>query len=188
MLERFDKKYSLDEVFKFVNENQDFADNRKRVEFDGHMIKPYSVRYRTFIEKGHHCVSCGVEGSYFVKERHQSAKKKKYNDALPYHLNLYATTEDGEEVLMTKDHVIPYAKGGSNSVDNMVAMCTTCNFDKGTTLPDEWQKNNPKAEQLPKGTMQRHLQKLDMLVKMLKVFFLNFCRQLIIMLQQQKWV
>jgi len=34
----------------------------------------------------------------------------------------------------TKDHVVPKGLGGSNTLDNYVLACQTCNNDKGTTL------------------------------------------------------
>lgn len=34
----------------------------------------------------------------------------------------------------TKDHVVPKALGGTNTLDNYVLACQSCNNDKGTTL------------------------------------------------------
>ena len=137
MIERKDKHYSIEEVFSFFEEHLDKKEPKKRVEFDGDMMKPYSVRYFTFMQKGTH-----------------SKKPSNYNPDENYHFNLYAVNDDGEEVLMTKDHVIPHAKGGSNGVSNMVTMCTHCNCEKGKTLPKTWQKEHPEAEQLPKGVLK----------------------------------
>lgn len=36
------------------------------------------------------------------------------------------------------DHVIPLAKGGSNTIDNIVAACPTCNMRRKDKLPHEW--------------------------------------------------
>ena len=38
----------------------------------------------------------------------------------------------------TVDHVVPLARGGAHSVDNLVAACGTCNARKGTMLPHEF--------------------------------------------------
>lgn len=38
----------------------------------------------------------------------------------------------------TRDHVIPVARGGSNSIDNIVPACKSCNCSKGTKLLHEW--------------------------------------------------
>lgn len=36
------------------------------------------------------------------------------------------------------DHYIPIARGGSNSADNIVIACPSCNFSKRNKLPQEW--------------------------------------------------
>ena len=56
------------------------------------------------------------------------------NDLFPY-FNLYAI-DNGHEVLMTKDHIIPIAQGGSDDYENYQTMCAICNNIKAdaTTL------------------------------------------------------
>ena len=102
-------------------------DAPKRIEIQGDMVKvAKSLRLRTFMYKGITCCKCGIKGSYFVKE--------KTEDQSPWHLNLYALNEDGEEVLMTKDHILPKSKGGRDFLDNMQTMCCICNVKKGNTI------------------------------------------------------
>ena len=38
----------------------------------------------------------------------------------------------------TLDHVIPLFRGGSDTEDNLVVACKSCNSSKGTKLLDEW--------------------------------------------------
>jgi 5-methylcytosine-specific restriction endonuclease McrA len=98
---------------------------RDIIVLDGDDIKLGSDRYKTFKVKGIDCVICGAKGKYFAKER------DKYNKAsLAYHLNLYAVNSKGEEVLMTKDHIIARDKGGPDHIDNYQPMCTVCNAEK----------------------------------------------------------
>jgi 5-methylcytosine-specific restriction endonuclease McrA len=97
-----------------------------KIELDGDIIKGNSQRYQTFFTKGTKCVCCGIEGRYFAKEKCVNAKS--------YHLNLYAIDENGEEVLMTKDHIIPRSKGGKNNISNYQTMCERCNVAKGNRL------------------------------------------------------
>ena len=46
------------------------------------------------------------------------------------HFNLYAV-EDGRYVLMTKDHILAKARGGTDELYNYQTMCCTCNNLKG---------------------------------------------------------
>ena len=41
----------------------------------------------------------------------------------------------------TVDHVVPLARGGTNSLDNLVACCAECNASKGAR--DGWQPGTP---------------------------------------------
>lgn len=121
--------YSIEEVEEkvkdvlFVKER-----NLSKVDFDGDMIKGNSQRYQTFFTKGCKCVKCGIEGKYFAKEKHLKDRS--------FHLNLYAIDENGEEVLMTKDHIIPKSKGGSDDISNYQTMCERCNKAKGNKLEE----------------------------------------------------
>lgn len=84
-----------------------------------------SLRYHVF-KKSNVCCKCGLEGKYFIKERDSNVKR--------YHFNLYAIDSDGNEVLMTKDHIIPKSKGGSDNLNNLQTMCTNCNFKKADSV------------------------------------------------------
>lgn len=144
MIDRFDKKYTPEEVFKFVLENN--GESKKlgkvRAEFDGHMIKPYSLRYLNFIHNGTKCVCCGVEGTHFYKERTLDKNGNPIdggNNYGHYHFNLYGIDDNGEEVLMTKDHIIARKLGGKDVVDNFQPMCTKCNCEKSHMTIEQWE-------------------------------------------------
>lgn len=40
----------------------------------------------------------------------------------------------------THDHVIPLSRGGSDTPDNIVIACHSCNASKGPRTPDEWRQ------------------------------------------------
>lgn len=122
---RDNKKYSIEEVLNKVDTSKSLKYKAKE-DFDGDMIKVTSLRLYTFKEKGIKCVTCGIEGQYFVKE-------KTINDK-SYHFNLYGINEDGEEVLITKDHIIPSSQGGKDRLENMQTMCKICNKAKGNKV------------------------------------------------------
>jgi len=98
------------------------CNKRDRVDFDGDLMKMSSQRYYLFLHKGCTCVRCKLEGTFFAKE--QTAGEKSY------HFNLYGI-RDGEEILFTKDHIIPKSKGGPDKYTNYDTMCETCNSEKG---------------------------------------------------------
>ena len=128
--------YPLERVFGYI------AKGSEKKTFDGDLVKIASDRLHTFYHKGTKCVSCGVEGSFFAKERHMKSVKIKNKkgrtigrERFPdlessFHFNMYGINEDGREVLMTKDHIIPKSKGGKNGLSNYQTMCTKCNAKK----------------------------------------------------------
>jgi hypothetical protein len=116
--------HSIDEVYDVVKDVMFNKDkNESRIILDGDVIKGNSQRYQTFFTKGLRCAKCGIEGKFFAKEKNLGDKS--------YHLNLYAVDENGNEVLMTKDHIIPLSKGEDNDISNYQTMCERCNFAKG---------------------------------------------------------
>jgi hypothetical protein len=116
--QRRSKKYLPSEVLPHVV--SDIGNRKRKVEFDGDLIKVTSDRLVTF-KSSLVCATCGIEGEYFVKEKGWGQKV--------YHFNLYAVV-DGEEVLMTKDHIVPRSKGGKNNPSNYQTMCRDCNAEK----------------------------------------------------------
>ena len=92
----------------------------KRVVLDGDSVRVKGVRMESFVVHGIVCVRCGLTGAYFVKE-------KTTDEDTSWHLNLYAINSRGCEVLMTRDHIMPRSKGGSEDISNMQTMCLTCN-------------------------------------------------------------
>jgi len=89
-MERLDKKYSIDEVLPYVVCTKYIPKSYR--EFDGQRVKVCSMRLQTFSKNGTKCQTCGLEGQYFVLERHKTE---------PYHLALYGSDGD-KEVLLTK--------------------------------------------------------------------------------------
>lgn len=87
--------------------------------FRGFKVKVNTTRLQLFKFKGIDCVSCGLKGAYFAIEQ--------YDDHVSPHLNLYSSNN----ILMTKDHIIPKSKGGGDFLDNLQTLCTNCNNEKG---------------------------------------------------------
>lgn len=106
-------------------------DAKSMVDFDGDLMRMNSSRYQVFDIKGLKCSFCNLTGSFFAKEKTGGIK-------LIYHFNLYAINEFGEEVLMTKDHIIAKSLGGINHIDNYQTACTKCNGKKASLSQEEF--------------------------------------------------
>lgn len=87
-----------------------------------------SHRYELFATKGIKCVECGIEGSYFALEKDAT------DDTSKFHFNLYGKNEYGDEVMITKDHILPKSKGGENRLSNYQPMCYKCNQKKADKI------------------------------------------------------
>lgn len=101
------------------------SDDYKTEILNNKEVRVFSKRLQMFKEKGVECVFCGIKGSFFAVESYTG---------VDYHLNLYA--KDGnKEILMTKDHIVPKTRGGSNYLDNLNPACLPCNQKKSNTYP-----------------------------------------------------
>lgn len=127
------KTFSIEEVEEMVREDvinsecKNIDKNCKHnVQVEGHNVYTTSLRYKTFIEKGYTCVCCGRTGAYYALEKSTGSNQNRA------HFNLYSD----DDVLMTKDHILPKSKGGRDCIENMQTMCTVCNSAKGSTVPD----------------------------------------------------
>lgn len=124
--------YKLEEVLPFVVYDKNSVEKyMKEKDFDGHMVKMGSQRYKLFALKGTKCARCGIVGSFFALEKQLNNKS---NNTERYHFNLYAKHPDGSETMITKDHIVPKSKGGKNTLSNLQPMCIRCNAAKGATL------------------------------------------------------
>ena len=112
-LAEFSPKEVLD---RLTAGNKVFAVDDKTYE-----VKSNSHRMKCFA-RSLQCVFCGIEGVKMVLEFSTNSHRP--------HFNLYAI-EDGEEVLMTKDHILPKSNGGKDAHDNYQTACSPCNFLRG---------------------------------------------------------
>ena len=131
-LERI-KTFSIEEVEAMVKEDvlnnsckKDDKNLEHNIVVEEHNVYTTSLRYKTFIEKGYSCACCGRTGVYYALEKSKGSNKNRA------HFNLYSS----DDVLMTKDHILPKSKGGADCIENMQTMCTICNRAKGSSVPD----------------------------------------------------
>lgn len=128
--------FQIDEVVPYVDftrrRHKKGGPKRIRKSFDGKLVWMTSLRLQTFAKKGFKCVTCSIEGSYFALEQHTNKNGKESPNA--WHFNLYAVTEANEEVLMTRDHIVPKSRGGPDTLENSQTMCALCNNKKGNNV------------------------------------------------------
>ena len=130
--------FSLNEVLDFVgpvvkkdgiskNGNEfTYSYPSYKKEYLGKKVKMGCHRLVLFKAKGTDCVKCGLKGEFFALEQVRSDNDNAFS------FNLYGYDKDGKEVMLTKDHIIPYSKGGKSSLDNYQTMCSPCNSKKGS--------------------------------------------------------
>ena len=116
-----------------------------KFEFDGHKTSTRAQSMNLFHRKGTTCVSCGVVGNFFRKERPIKSDLPKeehpwvlalYADAIIQYLHPESSSKLVRriEVRLTIDHIIPLARGGGDNLDNMQPMCIICNAKKDNDI------------------------------------------------------
>jgi len=123
--------YPLDVIFPHIYSSKEYKENPELKEriFDGDVIKMTSLRLRLFKFVSHTCRKCNLKGIFFAKERTNHLNSITQS----YHLNLYGYNSNGDEIMLTKDHIKPKAKGGQDILMNMDCLCKLCNEEKGNT-------------------------------------------------------
>lgn len=116
-------KFNLNEVLPFIGRGC-----APRV-YAGKTVKMNHLRYEVFKHSGTRCKKCGIKGVFFALE-----KDKCVEGEAGYHLNLYALSSEGTEILMTKDHILPKSRGGRDNISNLQTMCIKCNNEKGDKI------------------------------------------------------
>ena len=101
----------------------------KDVVINGVLVNTNSKKCKLFKRKGKiECVRCGLKASYVTLERCEYGTDKE-----TYHFNVYGSLY-GMEVLFTRDHIRPKAKGGTDSFENQQIMCHLCNQEKADNI------------------------------------------------------
>ena len=97
----------------------------------GKRRSPFSPEHRDHLAEAHRGMSCTPETRAkmsYVHRGNQNAKMAPIKGECVY-CGAPATTYD---------HVIPISRGGSDTADNMVVACVSCNPSKGNRTPEEW--------------------------------------------------
>jgi 5-methylcytosine-specific restriction endonuclease McrA len=94
------------------------------------------------LRDGYHCRFCG---SPVIRREVRELMRKTYPQALRW-----GRTNDSQHVAfqamwLQYDHVVPHARGGDNSLDNIVVTCAPCNFGRMDKLLDEVGLSDPRT-------------------------------------------
>ena len=121
MAKKFKRKiietYSADIILRILELNK-----KPYITIKGYNIKRNVQTYKLF-QKQRRCVKCTRSVYYAVLENCSNSETQG-------HFKFYSS----DRVLMTKDHIIPRSKGGSNTMDNYQTMCHHCNLRKGDKI------------------------------------------------------
>lgn len=127
-------RLSIEEGLSLIIDVRSIHSWTERPEVHGAACRRNGLRLMTFKHKGIGCVKCGIKGSFFAIERtpDRLVVNRDAFSCEPYHMNLYAVGERGEEILMTHDHILARALGGKDTLENSQPMCEKCNSRKGS--------------------------------------------------------
>lgn len=83
---------------------------------------------------GYHCRFCGIP---LIRAEVRQKIRKVYSDALPWGNRNGDCHAAFQAMWLQYDHVVPFKRGGSNDISNMVITCAPCNFGKWNYTLDQ---------------------------------------------------
>lgn len=86
-----------------------------------------AVKRALLTRDGFNCRFCGIPA---IRGEIRKKIAARYPDALPWG-NKNTLQHAGFQAMWVQyDHILPHAKGGDNSLDNMVITCAPCNYGR----------------------------------------------------------
>lgn len=111
----------MSEDYKLIMNNSDNPNYRHGKSRTRDYLRPYGHRRRSSVR--------GATGSFSYREIEE--KLKEQDDVCYWCFECL-------EGRYHADHIIPIARGGSNTIANIAISCEACNAQKGSKLVDEW--------------------------------------------------
>ena len=95
--------------------------------------RPEKVRLSSTLHmianKGCVCMHCGAQGTHFETQKVDDPKCRSVSH------NMVLRMDNGH--IMTQDHIVPKAKGGTNIDSNLQPLCEKCNGEKAANIDCE---------------------------------------------------
>jgi hypothetical protein len=89
---------------------------------------PDTTIKRQLIERdGYHCRLCGIP---VIREEVRKYLRMRYPEALRWGARNVDQHAGFQVLWLQYDHVLPHARGGSSSLENMVVACAACNYGR----------------------------------------------------------
>ncbi len=76
---------------------------------------------------GYRCAFCGIP---LIHKRIRERATRLYPEAVPWGRTNQSQHAAFQAMWLQFDHVLPHARGGDNSFDNLVVTCAPCNFGR----------------------------------------------------------
>lgn len=102
---------------------------------------PTTAEKKALLERdGFHCRFCGIR---VTRETIRRRIRAIYPDALPWGRTNPTQHAAFQAMWVQYDHLLAHARGGNNSLDNMVVTCAPCKFGRSDYILDEVGLANP---------------------------------------------
>ena len=127
------EKWKIKDLFDLINKAQISSNIDRKfktytpdsyIEIKEYKVNLTSQRYQVF-KKSTICKMCWLKWTHFWLEADVPCFQNK-----KAHFNLYWINNKWEEILFTKDHIIPKSKWGKDILENYQTLCTKCNWLK----------------------------------------------------------
>jgi hypothetical protein len=108
------------------------------------------------VRDGYHCRFCGIP---VVRKQIRDRLRKLYPTALPWGRTNMTQHAAFQAMWAQYDHVLPYARGGNSTLDNMIVTCAPCNFGRMNYILEEVGLADPRGRE-PIGSKWDGLERL----------------------------
>ncbi len=89
---------------------------------------------------GYHCRFCGIP---LVRSRVRTVLHSIYKQSIPWGRKSQEQHAGFQAMWLQYDHIVPHARGGTNSLDNLVITCAPCNYGRMNYLLEEFGLAHP---------------------------------------------